>query len=666
MAKLSVVVPSRDERFLIPTIRDVFHNRRGDTEVVAVLDSDKWPDGWKELVAEFPDLHTIHNGTSLGMRPAINRGVASAASRKAKYILKLDGHCMLDEGFDVKLQADMEPNWVVVPRRKRLDAENWTLTDTHKPDIDYHYLSFPDDPNDFGGPGLNGKVWEQRARERRDKPEYEIDDEMASQGSAWFMAVDYFYQLELMDDANYGPFWNEAQEIFNKCWLSGGRCVINKKTWYAHLHKGKKYGRGYRLPEDWLKQGATFTKKWLYNEAWAKQTLPFKTLIERFWPVPTWPENWEELVYDSSGKNSDSDICSVNSELNIRADVRGNVDNQTPLSLVIHSAHYGIGGSDDIDVRKVLQRNVINNVLDVMVSNAFLEVGNPFRGQKKKLRVTYSYDGGEPVSVEREERDWLIIGQSARYVKQLVPDSDGRRIGDMFAENRMANQLIEPAPVSTVTLLTEIQKLSAPALNDFLTRRFQIPSHRLRGPMPIEVPTFHRDDLAKLFAELGMNKGAEIGVAEGNYSEVLVRANPNLELLCVDPWHAYSGNPQNKSKEKNEYAYNEAKRKLAGTKARLVMKSSIDAVRDVDDGSLDFVYIDGNHSFDFVMFDLIAWSKKVRSGGIMAGDDYYFLDPKRWGAGPVEAVQAYTSAHKISPWFICNAHRSVDYFWVKL
>jgi glycosyltransferase involved in cell wall biosynthesis len=302
LPKLSVVIPSRQERFLQNTIHDIFKNHRGDTEVVAVLDSAEWPEGWKELAAQYPDLHTIHNGQSLGMRPSINKGVASAESRGAKYIMKLDGHCLLDEGFDVKLLADIEPNWIVVPRRKRLDAENWCVYPDGRPDIDYHYLSFPDNPKDFGGPGLNGKVWEERARERFGKPEYEIDDELSSQGSAWCMAISYFHELDLMDTESYGPFWNEAQELFMKCWLSGGRGVINKKTHYAHLHKGKQYGRGYNLDKSWLAWGATYTRKWIFNEAWAKQTHPFSWMIEKFWPIPGWPDSWRDLLYAPTGR----------------------------------------------------------------------------------------------------------------------------------------------------------------------------------------------------------------------------------------------------------------------------------------------------------------------------------------------------------------------------
>lgn len=294
MSKLSIVIPARDERFLTPTIDDIFRNARGEIEIVAVLDSDKWPGDWKEVTDRHPHLHTIHNGSPKGMRHSINVGVASAVSRGAKYVAKSDGHCSFSEGFDEVLKATMEPNWVVVPRRGRLDPENWIATETHKPDIDYHYLSYPDNPDDFGGPGLNGKPWTQRAVERKDIP---VDEECSSQGSFWFMEAAYFEKLELMDAASYSEFWAEMQEIGIKTWCSGGKLMINKNCTYLHLHKGRKYGRGYRLNESWLQQGASFAKRWLVDAAWDKQTVPFRRLIERFAPLPGWPSDLDEAFY---------------------------------------------------------------------------------------------------------------------------------------------------------------------------------------------------------------------------------------------------------------------------------------------------------------------------------------------------------------------------------
>lgn len=684
MAKTSVIIPSRNEKYLIPTIEDVFRNARGEVEVIAVLEG-YYPENWKAVTDKYPNLHTIHHSEAQGMRPAINAAAASAISRGTKYLMKLDAHCSVGEGFDEILKADCDKDWVVVPRRKRLDPETWTLKDVGKPDIDYHYLSFPDDPSDFGGPGLNGKVWEQRIRERFGKPEYDIDDEMSSQGSGWFMHASYFQQLELMDDANYGKFWNEFQEIGLKCWLSGGQVKVNKKTHYAHWHKGKS-GRGYKLPESWLKQGASFTKKWLFNEAWAKQTLPFKTLIERFWPVPSWPENWEELVYGNKELVSkklvhdlhvrSSDVGSRNSN----DSSNGSLSSSTSL-LIIHSAYYGIGDTPEtsVEVTDTLRSRVVNGSLDIVVTNSELGVGNPFRGQKKKLHVVYSC-GGPPITIERDERDWLIIGQSGNlHSKEAAefaanceaitrPPVFGIKAMEVFGDTSNLKAIAEM--VGKIGNAPEMRfsgpyGLSLPtatsALNDFIIRRFQIPDRRLRAPMPIELPNFHRDDLAALFAELGFNKGAEIGVAEGTYSEILLKANPQLELTLVDPWTRYSDNPRAHSEEHQQFSLNETKRKTQGYNVHIIQDYSMNAVMDVPPNSLDFVYIDGHHSFDYVVCDLIEWSKRVRSGGIIAGDDYYAM---KWG-GVVEAVQAYTNAHGIKQWFIFRGHKSVDFMWVK-
>lgn len=289
MEKVSIIIPARNERFLPQTVDDIFAKAAGDIEIIVVLDG-YWPD---PILEDRPNLILIHRGAAQGMRPAIN---SAAAISKGEYLMKCDAHCMFAEGFDETLQADCDDNWVVVPRRKRLDAENWCIQDVGKPDIDYNYLSYPDNPADFGGPGLNGRIWTQKALERTD-PKYDVDEEIAFQGSCWFMPRDYFHYLELMDTESFGPFWNEAQELAFKSWLSSGKVMRNKKVWYAHLHKGKKYGRGYHLDRGWAKTGATYTKRWLYEDRiWHKQKHPLTWLLEKFMPMPTWPENWKEQL----------------------------------------------------------------------------------------------------------------------------------------------------------------------------------------------------------------------------------------------------------------------------------------------------------------------------------------------------------------------------------
>lgn len=283
--RVSVVIPSRGEQFLNRTIEDVLANAAGDVEVIATLDG-YWPDP----ILGDERIRYVHRGFPRGMRAGINAAVAVSTG---EFLLKTDGHCSFGPGWDEILKADCDDDWIVTPRRDRLDAEKWCLQDTGKAPIDYMYLSYPDDPNDWGGAGLNGKVWDAKNRDESLRSVL-IDDLMSAQGSAWFMRRPYFDYLELMDDVSYGTFWNEAQELFLKAWLSGGRCVVNKNTYYLHLHKGKTYGRGYRLSNKTLEHGAAYTRKWFMEptgSAWHKAHLPLAWLIEHFWPVPGWPDD---------------------------------------------------------------------------------------------------------------------------------------------------------------------------------------------------------------------------------------------------------------------------------------------------------------------------------------------------------------------------------------
>ena len=229
---LSVIVPSRNELFLPNTIEDILNKAEGEIEIFVILEG-YWPD---PPLVDDKRIVILHRGRARGLRPATN---AAAAIASGKYLMKCDAHCMFDQGFDVKLAADCEENWVAVPRRYSLDAENWCRKEKHP--IDYLWCDIPKEENDYE---INVKVWGEMNYDKELQKKL-IDDVFTFQGSCWFMHKDYYFELELMDVENYGTFRKEPQEITFKAWLSGGRVIRNKKTWYAHLHKGRQYGRGY-------------------------------------------------------------------------------------------------------------------------------------------------------------------------------------------------------------------------------------------------------------------------------------------------------------------------------------------------------------------------------------------------------------------------------------
>ncbi len=190
---------------------------------------------------------------------------------------------------------------------------------------------------------------------------------------------------------------------------------------------------------------------------------------------------------------------------------------------------------------------------------------------------------------------------------------------------------------------------------------------------PIEIPGIGRDGFATLLGTLNLNRGVELGVEQGEYSEVLCRKNPNLRLFCVDAWTAHRSYRDHVSQRKLDRFYEATVTRLASYNATLIRKSSRHALVDFEDGSLDFVYIDSNHELSHVIHDICEWSKKVRVGGIVSGHDYVLhRSPDRIHV--VQAVNAYTSAYEIKLWFVLGRREKVEgeirdsarsWFWVQ-
>lgn len=282
MTMVSVIIPERNERFVTPTIKDILNKAEGEIEVIVNVDQ-----GPPDEIVDDPRVTYLYPPSPVGLRGGVNAGVAKA---KGEYLLKTDGHCMFGPGFDKILVADMEDNWIVIPRRWSLDVENWAIEKNGKPPRDYHYLCWPD-PSKEENKGMHGIDWFQRGRERSD-PKYDIDINMSFQGSCWFMKKTWFTDfLGGMDVENYGIFAQEPQEIGLKTWLGGGQVMVNKKTWYAHLHKGSRYGRMYSISHSEIIKGHNYSAWYWMNNLWEKRIHNIDWLVELFWPVPTWPED---------------------------------------------------------------------------------------------------------------------------------------------------------------------------------------------------------------------------------------------------------------------------------------------------------------------------------------------------------------------------------------
>lgn len=187
--------------------------------------------------------------------------------------------------------------------------------------------------------------------------------------------------------------------------------------------------------------------------------------------------------------------------------------------------------------------------------------------------------------------------------------------------------------------------------------------------LPIKLP-LSRMELPRICRDLGFTKGAEIGVWKGAYSAAFCDANPNLHMLCVDPWQSYpawldtkNSMPFEQASRLIASAHDEAVKRLSPLNCTIVREFSVKAAEGVEDQSLDFVYIDANHVYAAVLEDLAAWAPKVKSGGFVAGHDYRNFENKPT-IHVIEAVNDYTTIHGIDPWFILAGDRTPSFLWV--
>ena len=286
MLDLTVVIPNRNSQFCTQTIQDVLKNAGCEVEVIINVD-----ENWPEPLVEDERVHYIHPPYPIGLRQGINNCVKMA---RGKYIMKTDDHCAFGPNFGkILIENHLEDNWIQIPRRYALDPDKWApeeRTDGKYP-VDYMYIDFPLKGKDHDD-GMHGVPWK-----RPDRDGIEIDDTPSMQGSCWFMTRDYFVNfLNFMQEEGYGQFSQEAQELGFKTWLGGGAVKVNKKTWYAHLHKGNRFGRMYKMPGGTVEASNWSAEHWL-NDREPNMIHKFEWFInEKFPNMPSWPSDWQEQI----------------------------------------------------------------------------------------------------------------------------------------------------------------------------------------------------------------------------------------------------------------------------------------------------------------------------------------------------------------------------------
>ena len=120
----------------------------------------------------------------------------------------------------------------------------------------------------------------------------------------------------------------------------------------------------------------------------------------------------------------------------------------------------------------------------------------------------------------------------------------------------------------------------------------------------------NRLEFGKMYQKYNfLGKGVEVGVKKGHNILNIISSGWQGSIIAVDIWD-------------NREDFEEAQRNLAPFKVNMLKGGSVEMAQTFPDESIDWVYIDANHTYNSVMDDLKAWYPKVRKGGIVSGHDY--------------------------------------------
>ena len=294
---LSIIIPARNEMFLAKTVENILENIEGDkTEIIVVLDG-KWAD---PPIPVHEKVTVVYLPESVGHREATNIG---ARISQAEYVLKIDAHCAVGEGFDVKMMEEMKDDWTMVPLMRNLHAFDWICTFCN---WRTYQRPTPKKCPHCGNKVKRDIIWKPRSSPNsmsfcfdntlkfqyfgdfKKRPESKVNpnETLSIQGSCFMATRDKYFELNLCDET-WGTWGQQGVEVACKTWLSGGKLMCNKNTWYAHLFRtqGGDFSFPYKLRGKHTKKTRKLSREIIFNNRLETQVKPFSWLLEHFWPV---------------------------------------------------------------------------------------------------------------------------------------------------------------------------------------------------------------------------------------------------------------------------------------------------------------------------------------------------------------------------------------------
>ncbi|WP_417585848.1 class I SAM-dependent methyltransferase [Nitrincola sp.] len=158
--------------------------------------------------------------------------------------------------------------------------------------------------------------------------------------------------------------------------------------------------------------------------------------------------------------------------------------------------------------------------------------------------------------------------------------------------------------------------------------------------------------------------GVEVGVHKGDFSSFLLDSLQPKKLHLIDPWRYESSEQYDQSwyggmaegqaelDERFEFVKKRFQEEIVVGAVVVHRMDSASALEAFEAESLDWVYIDGNHLYEFVLKDLNASLDKIKKGGVICGDDYQ--SGGWWDGGVIKAVDEFCDKFSLRKEIIGN------------
>lgn len=307
---ISILVPARNEEFLGRTIQDVLEHSKANIEVIAILDG-YLPD---PPLKPDPRVTIIYNPVAVGQRKAARQAASIA---KGKYVMKIDAHVAVEDGFDLKMLEAFRrlgDNVTLAPGMRNLHVFDWVCPDGHR-----RYQGQSGACETCGKPTVKDVVWIPKKSPftftfRVDKTmHFQYDGELAKrpenikgslcldgtyetkyretfslQGSCFMMTKENYFKRDI-DSDQFNSWGQQGCEVAMKTWLAGGRVITNLDTWYAHMFrtKGGDFGFPYPNPQAKVNENRELSRELFQKDKWPLAIRKFQWILDKFNP-PDW------------------------------------------------------------------------------------------------------------------------------------------------------------------------------------------------------------------------------------------------------------------------------------------------------------------------------------------------------------------------------------------